>query len=313
MCMQIRKQAMRWIIVFSLLLTGCSGEHDSEVYVGDADLAVLFVHGYTGKVNLSRFTQDMQPILSSYNKKYIVETYTWESGGISKNPLKNWKEANRQAADEAEELAERLQLFEDNDRPYYLIGYSLGAKVVVNALKEMEEDAEHLRGVYLLGAAISADEEIDSGIFSESFKIYNYYSPYYDKVLKRIYRVAEFLKKAGGKIGFRNSEEFNNYETAASHSPSDGKCNFLNMSKPLAHLIAYREGHMVSGEVSERNVIKTKNRDRWNDLITINGLTVRQLSCGSFGKEYYQAIDMDRNVVIEGYDLPSTIKMVHNR
>ncbi|MBL4712224.1 MAG: hypothetical protein JKX75_06960 [Gammaproteobacteria bacterium] len=84
------------------------------------------------------------------------------------------------------------------------------------------------------------------------------------------------------------------------------------MAKPIGHLIAYSEGHFVDGENYERTVVKVRNRDRWNDLVKLNKFTIRQLSCGHLTKEYYQAIDLEGKVVIEGCDLPTTLKMAHN-
>ena len=305
------------LLIFSLIIfifIGCGEKSKRSTHISeDSKLLVLFVHGFTGKINLSRFTQDMQPILSKYNPNYIVETYSWDSEGISKNPLKNWNEANQKAIIEAEKLAEQIEIYEDEETPYYLIGYSLGAKVVIESLKQSDDDLEMLRGVYLLGAADDVSQKIDTGLFNENFKITNYHSPYHDKILKRLYRAAEFMKKAGGQKGFENEEEFKNYQTGASHSPSDGKCNFLNMSKSIAHLIAYNENQFLP-DLNTTITYSSKSSyddNRWNNLIKFKNYTIQQNSC-DIEDNNYRVIDNNFSIKLKDISLPMIFKEIRD-
>ena len=291
-----------------LIFAGCEGKNKLSSYLSeDTELLVLFVHGYRGRVNLSRFSQDMQPILSKYNKYYHAETYTWDSAG-------SWRKAKKEAKKEAKTLANQIKIYEDGGTPYYLIGYSLGAKVVIESLKQSSNDLTKLRGVYLLGAADNMNQQIGTGLFKQDFKIINYHSPYHDKTLKRYYQMAEFGEKAGGRKGFANEEEFTNYETGASHSPSDGECNFFNMAKSIAHLIAYNEQQSFHGSdnLAPSPLEYSSENKRWNNILKLNNYMIQQNSCDK-NDNNYRAIDNNDTVWVENGSLLAIIQKIQDK
>jgi hypothetical protein len=275
---------------------------------------VLFVHGFGGRVNASDFTQEMQELFGLFDKFQInVETYTWNSKEFNViNVIKQWPLANKEAKKEADYFLEYITKFESRGRPYYLIGYSLGTKVVSIALQKANLKLSNLKGLYFIGAAIPQNMKIPSENLPEGLKIINFFSPKYDKTLANLYTIKGLKTKidgqlAGGQVGFDDHSIFKNLKTDASHSPDDDDCNFLNMGNSIGYLIAINEGYSLSNYDESKfpiNIINTCNSpekitNRWNNLIWDEDIVFQQNSCGSH-VNYFRTKSMKQRKEKEG-------------
>jgi hypothetical protein len=95
---------------------------------------------------------------------------------------------------------------ERDGTPYYLIAYSMGARVVTKAFDRYPVRLRNLKGVFFLGAAIPVTTRIKAGVLPSGLKIVNYHSPTRDVVLlsyENLERVA-----AGGADGFDDANVF---------------------------------------------------------------------------------------------------------
>jgi pimeloyl-ACP methyl ester carboxylesterase len=259
---------------------------------------VLFVHGFSGQVNVSDFSQEMQELFGLIpDFQANMETWSWPSGGVSPTTpvvekavtAGKWLEANSSLVPEAAvALAETINRYEEEGRTYYLIGHSLGAKVVAEALKKPSHELKMLKGIYFMGAAFPSDTELKGIKLPDDLKIINFYSPEYDLMLKEEYRRSTlYQKEAGGRVGFIDNTLFVNLKTDASHSPSDDKCNFLNMATAIGFLIAKKEGYTTEGKPIKTDCdLPSPAQNRWNNIFDLGSSIVQQNSCPESNNDF---------------------------
>jgi len=110
-----------------------------------------------------------------------------------------WSVARNRAEQAGEALADVLRQQPWGQRPVTLVGFSLGARVIVHALSELSagEIGRRIEAVYLLGGAVAGDcRHIDEIQHSVSGPVINGYCDD-DWVLKYLYRIAEWETAAG--------------------------------------------------------------------------------------------------------------------
>lgn len=273
------------LFIWSFSLTEESSKEEKIVKT----VKVIYVHGFGGKRYFPEFERDIKKTLYISNAE--VDMYSWNSEGLSNSlyalvfqiasgkATHMWRRANERASsEESTEFLNQINRYEKKGISYYIVGYSLGAKIVVEALKKQKVRLKNVKGVFFLGAAIPNGTEFDRSILPSHLKITNYHSPKHDNVLKYLYKIVMF-EKAGGSEGFTNTEIFENMETQSSHSPStDKRCNFLNMANAIGYLISMEEGtlNQSDGVCSSPK----PSGDRWNNIMKISEkLTIQQNSC----------------------------------
>jgi esterase/lipase superfamily enzyme len=181
-------------------------ERDGEWTVNnaDADAVVLFVHGFDTGPQAARdqsYTLDLG--LSEYRDLPVVG-YSWDSDV-------EWEPAKDNANANAAPLADWLGGWaDDGGQPIHLIGYSLGARVVGETLRELHavDRTDTLASVSLLGGAIPADSVERDARYGEAISavdapVTNFYSGR-DRVLGWVYRLSD-RTKAVGSVGIADS------------------------------------------------------------------------------------------------------------
>lgn len=221
------------------------------------DIAVLYVYGFTddsGTVNSERlhsFNDYYVRNLDHYNKEIVItfDDYVWDSEEVRLFGIKlagHWKVLQYSQSKESWELAKenalregkklylsKIKKFEKRGQPYYIIGYSLGTQVVLEALNHARGELKMLRGVFLLGSAMPFDYQANSGALKKGQPILNYYSGK-DGTLGRFYKSAEEIE-AGGYAGFKDTKAFLNLETFYDHD------EYNEHIYPVCNLILYLE------------------------------------------------------------------------
>jgi len=163
----------------------------------DADELFLFVHGFDTDPQAARdqtYTLDVG--LEEYRSSPVAG-YSWDADG-------EWADAKEVADANAEPLADWLRQWAAEDgRPVHLIGYSLGARVVGETLRELRADGrtDALASVSLLGGAIPADSVGREGQYGEAISavdapVTNFHSGH-DRVLGWVYRLSDRTTAVG--------------------------------------------------------------------------------------------------------------------
>ena len=162
----------------------------------DADEIILFVHGFDTDPQAARdqtYTLDVG--LSEYCDLPVVG-YSWDADV-------EWEPAKANADANAAPLADWLGEWADDGRPIHLVGYSLGARVVGETLRELRADGhtDALASVSLLGGAIPADSIERDGRYGEAINavdapVTNFHSGH-DRVLGWVYRLSDRTTAVG--------------------------------------------------------------------------------------------------------------------
>ena len=172
-------------------------ERDGEWAIDDADAVVLFVHGFNTGPQAARDQSYTLDLGLSEHRDLPVVGYSW-------NADVEWEPAKTNADANAAPLADWLGGWADDDgRPIHLIGYSLGARVVGETLRELRTAGrtDALASVSLLGGAIPADSvERDArygdAISAVDVPVTNFYSGR-DRVLGWVYRLSDRTNAVG--------------------------------------------------------------------------------------------------------------------
>jgi hypothetical protein len=217
----------------------------------EKDLAFVYLHGIGGAKEDPEFCDNMNDFLEKVNYDCEVVNYQWDSVDIDfMQAGASWLKSERRADAEAKKLKERIiYRFEKERTPYVLIGYSIGARVVLRALEASNGDLEMLRGVYFLGAAMAKDVTIDKNCLPEGMKIVNYHSPKRD----RVHQIAfNFMKEkaAGGRVGFDDEAVFDNYRVSCSHFHKSMpiSIDYSQLAHAIGYLVFLEERIFVPGE-----------------------------------------------------------------
>ena len=221
---------------------------------------VVYVHGFGGKNDnppfvaktnsflAKKFTRDKMPL--------TVRTHSWDSVGLAwweceRSLCQKWTEAKNRAEVEGSVLWEReIADLEHRQQPYILIGFSLGAYVVLQALAHCERRLQHLQAVILLGAAVPRSYRPNPSLLPERFQILNYHSPVCDHVLKDGFRRVE-SESAGGELGFGDPSTFQDRRVGCTHVHKKGGLGVLHfdysqLAVPLAYLCLWKQGVMLN-------------------------------------------------------------------
>ena len=120
---------------------------------------------------------------------------------LAKNP---WSVAKNRAAMTGAVLADLIA--RSDDRPFILVGHSLGARVMVTAAQALgtKQGRPRIEAMHLLGAAVGARGDWRTLDAAVSDHVWNYRSEN-DNVLKYLYRSVQAGEAAAGVVGFGSS------------------------------------------------------------------------------------------------------------
>lgn len=183
---------------------------------------VICVHGFnTDEEWAQKHFHGVNRSLNQLGYNNPLIGFTWE-GDIG---LLRWYEAKKVAENNGKNLAQFIVDYKlkCKDTKIRLIGYSLGARVVLYALKSLNEDHPKwkennwkVRSVHMIGAAVD-DEEVTRTednfgfcIENEADEFHNKYNPK-DDVLQYVYSLVE-LDHALGKLGAPKENRPKNYK-----------------------------------------------------------------------------------------------------
>ena len=262
-------------------------------------LTFVYVHGFGGAKADPVFCANLEAFLRKAGYDGVVLNHQWDSVAIE--VLKagaKWLEAQQRADAEAGKLRESvLMTLEKQRRPYVLVGFSVGSRVVLRALQEARGQLTMLRGVYFLGSAMTRDTTLDRSCLPPGMKIINYHS----EIRDRVHQIAfNFMagKPAGGRVGFDDEEIFDNYPVSCSHvhKGSGTHIDYSQLADSIGYIALLREHVLVPGKVDYNlESAVTEGDVWWNKILRLDHeidgvpctLEIEQLN---LNRDYFRAI-----------------------
>jgi hypothetical protein len=298
-------------LLISLALFGCSSLPDKKQVVklgglsrqalSKYKLVFVYVHGFGegGKAEIP-FPRELNNFLTANQVNAKVITYKWDNRKLDYVGIVPQWLKTRDKADAAGKLfsQEILVPLEAAGVPYYLIGYSLGSRVIAESLKCGNDKLKNLRGIYFLGSALKHDYRIATKNIPPGLKINNYYSPLFDQVLKTSFHVIEG-SKAAGEIGFDDEVRIDNYRTVCTHAYKGGPLqrDYSDLAPALAYLALFNENILLKGKPVSFNIEMPvmKGTVNWNDIVRFkckNGIMLVQHNANT---NWFRAVYIDKN------------------
>ena len=163
----------------------------------DSGELFVFVHGFDTDATAARDQAYTAEVALDELRPAPVAAYSWESA-------LDWDDAKRTADAAADPLADWLVEWADEDgRPVHLLGYSLGARVCLEALDRLvdEERSAVVASISLLGGAVPHDSVARGGRYGSTIAdakpaVVNFHSRN-DRVLGWVYRLSDRTRAVG--------------------------------------------------------------------------------------------------------------------
>ena len=253
--------------------------------------AAILIHGWDIDLESSRKDFDRASMSIDFNKyEDPIIGIVWKSDHTNPPNIKDWASARMIASNAGHGLAKFLRDFKDhcNDSTLRIVAHSLGTRVVVSALEDLDSDdiwkssGYEIRSVHFLGAAIPNDILDTNTKFADFIRnyvadFYNLYSPP-DKILNDLYPFADFGKSALGLTGSKAEIRPTNYVDvnvaseimANDDANGDGKCDLGKLCPLIAgqnHLAYW--GSVDEGKHWIDDGVMNVVVDEWKEFIPI--------------------------------------------
>lgn len=237
------------------------------------DMVFIYVHGFGegGKQSIP-FDRALKQQIAREQLNAAVIAYQWDSSRIAFHDIFDAWDAARDRADRSGAHLYRTVIapLEESRTPYCIIGYSLGTRVVADALNGIEKPLTHLRGITFVGSALNSDVELDLRAIPTGLTLKNYYSPAFDYVLKTSFHVAEGARAAGA-VGFADHPGIVNYRTVCTHAYKGSflQRDYSDLAAALIEMSYFEQGLSLPRReaVSVEDSAVLAGRFQWSDIV----------------------------------------------
>jgi hypothetical protein len=154
---------------------------------------IICIDGFMSESGHEQFS-DWSLGLQSLKSNSWLQGYKWASNNIKTvltGGVSSWYESVGNSEKASLSLVRDIGLIYSfkPDAEIILMGHSLGARVIFNALKNLQKTNLRIQEVYLFGGAVSRNDKAGwlSALTTVDKKIYNFYS-FNDSVLKNLYQ-----------------------------------------------------------------------------------------------------------------------------
>jgi len=243
-------------------------------------MRIVVVHGFGGRNFDHKYAEAMRERTRLVGSPISVETFAWDSRYVdtmsfnSETLLRDWNEAKKNAQGAAAQLAAYIGQISDD---VYVVGFSLGCRVILDAVDRIVREGRRVRGLFLLGAAVDYREPIYMAAKHAEFGLFNYYSPKRDTVLNKFYKSVEGYPASGshGFVDLGQGENFaRNYRVACSHRLGNG---YTMVAEAIAEMILHFENKTVSGDVERSGEVETLGGHvLWNNIYRRGHLLIQR-------------------------------------
>ena len=251
------------ILLFGSPVLCKAGSKDPD----NASLTFVYIHGFGGEKQSPQFCANMQELLTSANNTSRVINYRWDS--VKVDPLRagaSWVRSQQRADMEAKEFRRRIiDKLEGEKTPYVLVGFSVGSRVILEAIKSTGSPLEHVRGIYFLGSAMTKDTTLEQrSVLPRGMRIINYHSPVRDTVHSVAFNFMSSLP-AGGQYGFDDDRVFENRRVSCSHAHKGVgvHIDYSGLAVAIAAMELYKIGVRIPGERKPNLVTRVGEGSLW--------------------------------------------------
>lgn len=250
---------------------------------------VIFLHGFGGFDNNPTFIKNGNKIISQNNWKCRLQSFPWNSIDFKFDEAgAKFDAAIQEAEDAGKQLKDHIMSLESKENTYYIIGHSLGCRVIHSMLKNIVVPFKKCCGIVYLGAAINRNEKVPEAPFSSGIKLINYFSPEYDLVLNKLY-YNKTAHSAAGATGLEAGDCVLNFGCSATHTRKLGvvHSDWSNMAWPLIELMAINEGEQIIGDLNPNiDWSVGKGTDWWNNIIELSNWEINGETCSVFLQQH---------------------------
>lgn len=262
-------------------------------------MAFVYVHGFGERRFPPAFETKLKEFLEPHAFKTTVTTHRWKSFELDLSQVvRQWTAAKTNADLEAENFAETvLSKLEKEGNPYCIVAYSLGTRVVSEAIKVVGATLSHVKGIYFLGSALPNTYVVDGAHLPDGMKVINYYSAYFDDALKVGFLAVEGIR-AAGETGFTDTTHVQNYRTSCTHVYKGGiaQRDYSDLAEPIGYLALFRLHRYVGAHTTRRNIEMPvwAGTVHWNDLMTLEKNGRKILFQHNANTDHYRAVRLSK-------------------
>lgn len=240
-------------------------------------LTFVYIHGFGGEKKSPQFCKNMREFLNAAGDESRVVNYRWDS--VKVDPLRagaSWKSSQKRADQEAPRFRkEIIDNLERGQSPYVLVGFSVGSRVILRALEDIDYPLNHLAGIYFLGSAMTRDTTLaDSTALPEGMKIINYHSPLRDTVHSAAFNFISAIP-AGGQVGFDDVTVFENRRVSCAHAHKGVgvHIDYSGLAGAIASIELYKRGIRIPGTTKFNVVMRVGEGSMWwNKILNVRVL-----------------------------------------
>ena len=260
-------------------------------------LVFVYVHGFGGVKESPEFYENLNGFLADAEVPSKVINYEWDSEKVDvlhagSSWLKAQENADAEAAVFKREVIDSLELA---GRPYVLVGFSVGSRVLLKGIEACEAPLEHLHGIYFLGSAMTKDTTLKNrDVLPEGLKIVNYHSPTRDLVHQLAFNFMSDVPP-GGQEGFDDEEVFENYAVSCAHAHKGigVATDYSGLAEAIAYLELHDQGVEIAGRTKLNWEMDVMEGDLWwNKLRRVGDVEYQQHTAR---RDYYRAIRIEKN------------------
>ena len=268
-------------------------------------LTFVYIHGFGGEKQSPQFCRNMREFLNRADDESRVVNYPWNS--VKVDPLRagaSWESSQKRADQEAPRFRKDIiDHLESRHSPYVLVGFSVGSRVILRALEDIDYPLKNLAGIYFLGSAMTRDTTLgESTALPEGMKIINYHSPLRDTVHSVAFNFMSEVP-AGGQVGFDDIAVFDNYRVSCAHAHKGVgvHIDYSGLAGAIASVELYKRGVRIPG-TTKFNVITRVGEGSmwWNQILNVRvvldkGPAIIEVEQHNMRHGYFRALRISEN------------------
>lgn len=265
------------------------------------DFVIIYVHGFgEGAKDSIPFPRALNEFIEDENLNVSTIIYQWDKQSIDfLNINSHWDNVRERADHSGEDFYRKIIApLESSGVKYYIIGYSLGTRVIANMLSQTGSILSHMQGLTFVGSAIESDKQVELKPLPSGLVIKNYHSPHFDYALKTSFFIAEG-KEAAGEVGFSDHSRIKNYRTVCSHAYKGGPLqrDYSSLASTFIEMFLFEQGIQSSSQGINFNMeLQVLDGDfHWSDVLNIPRGQSRILIQRNANTGWFRAVQVDKD------------------
>ncbi len=309
-------------VVLALWFSGINLSAAEPAKPNHKALTFVYIHGFGGEKRSPQFCKNMREFLNAAGDESRVVNYRWDS--VKVDPLRagaSWKSSQKRADQEAQRFRKDIiDHLESRQSPYVLVGFSVGSRVILRAMEDIDYPLKNLAGIYFLGSAMTRDTTLaDSAALPAGMKIINYHSPLRDTVHSAAFNFMSEIP-AGGQVGFDDAAVFENRRVSCAHTHKGVgvHIDYSGLAGAIASLELYRRGVRIPGRTKFNVVTRVAEGSMWwNKILNVRvlldkGPAIIEIEQHNMRPGYFRALRIsaggNRTRIVRGENLHAILE-----